>query len=1312
MKKNLYTFLSVTFSFFALNVLAQENLGYTWSKVLNNSSPAGGIIDGRSIKVDADGNTYVAGFFYATADFDPGSGTFNLTSAGAADIFIAKYDASNNLLFAKAIGSSAGNDSPTSLFLGAGNNIYVTGYFEGAVDFDPGAGSANLTSAGGFDIFLAKYDTNGNLVYAKRMGGTSSDQGNSLAVDASGNSYITGRFVGTADFDPGAGTANLFSVSGSADIFIAKYDVNGNYVFAKRISGTGTDAGESLVIDAANNIYITGNFQNTVDFDPGAGTANLTSVTTSDTYFAKYTADGDYVYAKQISGSNSVTSFGMAIDGNSNLYITGNYSTTADFDPGAGIANLTAAGSSDVFFAKYDTNGNYVYAKTVGGTNNDAGFAVTADANGNVYVAGYFSGTADLDAGAGTSGFTSNGNNDFFFAKYDASGNYVYAKSAGGTGIDRVYSIAVDNNSKVYVTGSFRGTVDFDPGAGTATLNGPTSVSNCFIAAYDASGNYSYAGSLGGYANTNFQEENMGMVVDNTGNVYITGYFNGSVDFDPGAGTAVLASAGNNDIYFAKYSADGNLIYAKTMGGSSGDVGYSIAVDASNNVYVTGTFQGTVDFDPGGGIANLTSTSGSDVFIAKYDANGNYVYAFPIGGSGSATGFAVKSDDLGNTYVGGYFSGTFDFDPAAGVVNLTSAGSNDFFITKYDALGNYVFAKAIGNSGIDILTGLAIDGLGNIYVTGYFQSTVDFDPGAGTANLTATGILDLFLAKYDASGNYVYAKKAGGTGGTGSIVSNGIAVDVNGNAYLTGSFNNTIDFDPGAGTVNLTASGSNNIFIAKYDASGNYVYAHKAGTTGSSDGKSIVVDNAGNVYATGYFQNTVDFDPGAGTANLASMGNNDIFLVKYDAAGNYVNAKTMGSTSTEVANNIALDGSGNIVIAGVIISTADFDPGAGTAALTATNSFDVFIAKYSICSSPSLSAQTISASPAAVSGATSLTDGGCRLLAVVEPNGASPVSGIVNAQLWIESSVPVYAGQPFVARHYEITPVTNPSTATGRVTLYFTQQEFDDFNNHPGSALNLPTGAGDAAGIGNLRIAKYEGVSSNGTGLPGSYSGNAVLLDPLDTDIVWNAALSRWEVSINVEGFSGFIVQTNATTLPVSLTAFTVKKNANQSLLNWSTSSEQNNKGFVIQRSSNGRNFDAIGFVQAADGGNSNSIQTYSFTDAAPLKGRNYYRLQQQDVNGTVTYSEVRLLNFGTMLAGVLYPNPVGNALYLQLQPAQAQVLQLRLSDLQGRTLRTWTMNNAGGLLQLQLNGLLPGNYQLELINEKGDREVHRIMKQ
>lgn len=1309
MKKNLYTFLSVTFSFFALNVLAQENLGYTWSKVLNNSSPAGDVIEGRSIKTDAAGNTYVAGNFSATADFDPGSGTSNLTSAGAADMFIAKYDAANNLLFVKAIGSGAGNDAPASLVLDAANNIYVTGYFEGTVDFNPGAGVANLTSAGGSDIFLAKYDSNGNFVYAKRMGGSSSDLSSGLAVDASGNSYISGRFIGTADFDPGAGTANLFSVSGSVDIFLAKYDVNGNYVFAKRIAGNGTESADGLAIDAANNIYITGSFQSTVDFDPGAGTANLTSVALADGYFAKYTADGDYVYAKQISGSSSVTSNGIAVDGNSNLHITGNYSATVDFDPGAGTANLTPAGGTDIFFAKYDTNGNYVYAKTVGGTNNETGFALTTDADGNAYVSGYFSGSVDLFPGAGISNFTSAGGNDIFFAKYDASGNYVYAKSVGGTGMDRAYSIATDANGKVYVTGIFRNSVDFDPGAGTATLNGPTSVSNCFIAAYDASGNYSYAGSLGGYTNTSFQEENMGMVVDNTGNVYVTGYFNGSVDFDPGAGTAVLTSAGSNDIYFAKYSADGNLIYAKTMGGSSGDVGNSIAVDASNNVYVTGTFQGTVDFDPGGGIANLTSIGSSDLFIAKYDENGNYEYAFQLGGSGTAAGFTVKSDDFGNIYVGGYFTGTIDADPALAVVNLTSAGSNDFFVAKYDSFGNYVFAKRIGNAGIDVLTGLAIDGLGNVYTTGYFQNTVDFDPGAGTANLMATGSIDLFLAKYDASGNYVYAKKAGGTG---SIAANSIAVDASGNAYITGSFNGVIDFDPGAGTVNLTASGSNNIFIAKYDASGNYVYAHKAGTTGSSDGKSIVVDNAGNVYATGYFQNTVDFDPGAGTANLASMGNNDIFLVKYDAAGNYVNAKAMGSTSTEVANNIALDGSGNIVIAGITLSTVDFDPGTGTAALIATNSFDVFIAKYSICSSPSLSTQTISASPAAVSGATSLTDGGCRLLAVVEPNGASPVSGTVNAQLWIESSVPVYAGQPFVARHYEITPVTNPSTATGRVTLYFTQQEFDDFNNHPGSALNLPTGAGDAAGIGNLRIAKYEGVSSNGTGLPGSYSGNAVLFDPLDTDIVWNAALSRWEVSINVEGFSGFIVQTNATTLPVSLTAFTVKKNANQSLLNWSTSSEQNNKGFVIQRSSNGRNFDAIGFVQAADGGNSNSIQTYSFTDAAPLKGRNYYRLQQQDVNGTVTYSEVRLLNFGTMLAGVLYPNPVGNALYLQLQPAQAQVLQLRLSDLQGRTLRTWTMNNAGGLLQLQLNGLLPGNYQLELINEKGDREVHRIVKQ
>jgi hypothetical protein len=948
MKRHLYT-LALLLTLSAAQAQTPDLL-LNWAKALNNTQAYGGSLQGNGIAVDASGNVYITGNFQGTADFDPGVGIANLTSsAGSYDIFLAKYDASGNYVYAKSIGGLY-DDYGYSVAVDISGNAFIAGSFTGTPDFDPGAGTANLTSAGGNDIFFAKYDASGNYVYAKAMGGTRSDAGNAIVVDASGNVYITGSFQATVDFDPGAGVVSFTELSaGVGDIFLAKYDASGNYVYAKQMGGAaGADVGNAIAIDGSGNAYITGSFNGTVDFDPGAGTANLTSAGGNDIFFAKYDASGNYVYAKRMGGTNSDIGNSIAIDGSGNAYITGSFNGTADFDPGAGTQNLVSAGGSDIFLAKYDASGNYAYAKSIGGTSLDVGSSISIDGTGTAYITGYFIGTVDFDPGVGTQNLTSSaGSYDIFLAKYDASGNYVYAKCIGGTSSDIGNSIAIDGTGNAYITGYFIGTVDFDPGAGTANLTAGNTFFNAFAAKYDASGNYLWAGALGGYGNTTYDDRGQSAAIDNSGNVYITGRFTGTVDFDPGAGTANLTSAGNTDIFIAKYDALGNYVYAKRMGDVNSQEGRSITVDASGNAYVTGNFSGSVDFDPGNGTVNLTTTGGLDIFFAKYDASGNYVYAKGMGSTfGPDYGEDITVDASGNVYITGSFYGIVDFDPGAGTVNLTSAGGNDIFLAKYDALGNYVYANRMGGSSEDGCSGIALDGSNNAYITGNFQSTADFDPGAGTANLTSAGASDIFLAKYDASGNYLYAKRMGGTN---SDVSNSIAIDASGNAHITGYHNGTADFDPGAGTVNLTTfAGHYNIFLAKYDASGNYVYAKSmGGTSNESYGYSIATDASGNAYITGNFQGTTDFDPGAGTANLVSAGGVDIFLARYDASGNYVYAKRMGSTANDYGNSVATDGSGNAYITGLFQGTADFDPSAGTTNLISTNNFDVFIARYS-----------------------------------------------------------------------------------------------------------------------------------------------------------------------------------------------------------------------------------------------------------------------------------------------------------------------------------------------------------------------------
>lgn len=434
------------------------------------------------------------------------------------------------------------------------------------------------------------------------------------------------------------------------------------------------------------------------------------------------------------------------------------------------------------------------------------------------------------------------------------------------------------------------------------------------------------------------------IVTDASGNVYTTGAFTGTVDFDPGAATFNLTSAGGLDIFVSKLDAAGNFVWAKQLGGTSDNSGISIAVDASGNVYTTGEFQGTADFDPGAGTFNLTSAGADDIFVSKLDAAGNFAWAVRFGSTGGEAGLAIALDASANVYTTGAFRLTVDFDPGAGTANLTSAGVDDVFISKLDATGNFIYAKRLGGTSNENSYSITVDASGNVYTSGFFIGTADFDPGVATVNLTSVGLRDIFVSKLDAGGNFVYAKQSGGTT---SDNGNSVAVDASGNVYLAGDFSGTADFDPGAGAFNLTSAGQADIFVSKLDASGNFVWARGMGGTGIDIASMIKLDASGNIHINGGFEVTADFDPGAGTFNLTSAGNEDVFISKLDASGNFVYAVRLGGTLGEVATSIAVDVSGNIYSTGGFEGTADFDPGAGIFNITVAGDLDVYVHKMS-----------------------------------------------------------------------------------------------------------------------------------------------------------------------------------------------------------------------------------------------------------------------------------------------------------------------------------------------------------------------------
>ena len=445
--------------------------------------------------------------------------------------------------------------------------------------------------------------------------------------------------------------------------------------WAVNMGGTSFDEGSDIALDALGNIYSIGNFNGTADFEPGTGVNNLISNGQTDIFISKVDANGNFVWAKSMGGVWVDNGNSIALDLDGNIYTTGYFKNTVDFDPGVGVSNLTSNGQGDIFVSKLDASGSFVWAKSMGSTNSDEGTSIKVDSFGNVYTTGSFSGTVDFDPGVGVSDLISNGNTDVFVSKLDSNGDFVWAKKIGGANNDNGTSINIDALGNVYTTGKFSGTVDFDPSAATSNLMSNGGFNEGFVTKWEANGDFVWAQQMGGgSANAS--------ALDVSGNIFTIGNFNGTIDFDPTANTVNLTSSALTDIFVSKLDGNGNFVWAKGFGGTNNDNGISIAVDAFSNVYTTGQYYGTGDFDPGVGVSSFTSNGFYEIFISKLDANGNFVWASSLGNTSHDEGNGIVVDTLNNIYTTGYFRNTVDFDHSVSTTNLTSNGGGDVFIQK------------------------------------------------------------------------------------------------------------------------------------------------------------------------------------------------------------------------------------------------------------------------------------------------------------------------------------------------------------------------------------------------------------------------------------------------------------------------------------------------------------------------------------------------------------------------------------------------------------------------------------------------------
>jgi hypothetical protein len=442
---------------------------------------------------------------------------------------------------------------------------------------------------------------------------------------------------------------------------------------------------------------------------------------------------------------------------------------------------------------------------------------------------------------------------------------------------------------------------------------------------YAQAPHFSWSKSMGGKT----RDTGTSLTTDASGNIYILGNFTGTAAFDP-AGTSTLVSNGQNDIFISKLSPGGNLIWNKQIGGPLSEWGFAISIDAAGNIYYAGNFSDSVDFDPSPASNYFLAAQGyDDMFISKLDSGGNFIWAKSIRSPSDATVNALTLGATGNIYTIGNFYDTLDCDPGPGVFNLVADGSKDIFISKMDSSGTFIWAKRLGGLASDYGRSIALDPFGNIYTTGDFSGIADFDPALSTYYLGTTSGVHFFISKLDSAGNFVWAKAMGRTPGSG-IRSNSIAIDGQGSCYTVGTFSDSVDFDPNPGVFyQYIFHGGEHIFIHKLDSSGKFIWAKSLGTMSSLERcNSIKLDGAANIYITGFFQQTMDFDPDTGTyfLNAMPLGDPNIYVSKLDSSGHFVWTKSIDGAGLDEGNAVALDNAGNPIIVGYFSSpTISFD---------------------------------------------------------------------------------------------------------------------------------------------------------------------------------------------------------------------------------------------------------------------------------------------------------------------------------------------------------------------------------------------------
>ena len=957
----------------------------------------------RAITLDSNGNIAIVGSYTSTilaVTLQDASGNTHVNSAvtlpttASIDAFIIEYTPSGTVQWATTIRSSSINYG-YAIAVDISNNIYVTGQYSSSsiITLQDASGNTQVNStftlpipSGNGNLFLVKYNTAGIVQWATVIAGDSpawDDVGYGIVIDSTNNVYITGQYKhtdgvpltlkdanGNSQIDS-AVTLSANIVSGG-DAFLVKYNSNGIVQWATTIRGNsnGTDVGYGLAVDASNNVYVTGQYTMSDTTTPltlqdASGNGQVDSAVTlpanatslySDAFLVKYNTDGIVQWATAIRG-NAISQdigYGIVVDSTNSVYITGQYSSANSVTP---LALLDASGNtqttsavtlpasihtvySDAFLVKYSTDGSVQWATAIRGNNtsaNDTGYSLAVDSTDNVYITGLYrtantttaltlqnaSGNTQVNSSVTLPATT---NTTAFLVKYNSSGTVqfacppVFPKSICNTPttLFKQHSMTKDSSGNIYVIGAYYSsqtiTLAHRSGSGQtqssitlpASVGTSTTVYDVYIIKYNSSGIVQWATTIRG-TSTTLTDIGYGIAADASNNIYVTGQYrmpdttstltlqnasgNGQVN---SSFTLSANAATSTDVFIVKYDTNGTVQWAtciRSPGTANSDIGYGIAVDSTNSIYVTGMYRtpdtgATVTLQNASGFVQANSTvtlptnitTSSDIFLVKYNSSGTVQWATAIRGNNttvSDVGFGIAVDSTNSVYITGQYRTSTTTTPltlqdASGNSQINSAvtlpananTSTDVFLVKYNSSGIVQWATAIRGNSVntsDIGYGIAVDSTNSVYITGQYRMTDTTTPltlqnASGNTQVDSTVTLpanigistDAFLVKYNTAGTVQWATAIRGSNNSGVNDSgNGIAIDALNNVYVTGGYvtdsATTVTILDASGTSQVTTSYSlpitlsETFYLVKYTsngvAKGACAFVHPVNTT-------------------------------------------------------------------------------------------------------------------------------------------------------------------------------------------------------------------------------------------------------------------------------------------------------------------------------------------------------------------------------------------------------------------------------------------------------------------------------------------------